>query len=63
MQVLHWIEENPIVPEGDWFKRFGHVTVCGEGALRKAGYKTLALHRKMAVDYFGRMSETISFIC
>jgi hypothetical protein len=35
MQVLHWIEGNPIVPEGDWFKRFGHVTVCGKGALIK----------------------------
>ena len=33
MQVLHWIEGNPIVPEGDWFKRFGRVTVCGQGAL------------------------------
>jgi len=21
-QVLHWVEENPTVPEGDWFKRF-----------------------------------------
>jgi hypothetical protein len=35
MQILHWIEGNPIVPEGDWFKRFGHVTVCGNGALIK----------------------------
>jgi hypothetical protein len=35
MQVLHWIEGNPIVPDGAWFKRFAHVTVCGEGALIK----------------------------
>ncbi len=35
MQVLHWIEGNPIVPKSDWFKRFDQVTVCGEGALIK----------------------------
>jgi hypothetical protein len=40
MQVLHWIEGNPTVPKGDWFKRFGHVTVCGEGALIKTFLNT-----------------------
>lgn len=35
MQVLHWIEANPTVPVDDWFKRFKHVTVCGQGALIK----------------------------
>ncbi len=35
MQVLHWIETNPTVPVDDWFKRFKHVTVCGQGALIK----------------------------
>jgi hypothetical protein len=40
MQVLHWIEGNPIVPEGEWFKRFGRVTVCGQGALIKTFLNT-----------------------
>ena len=35
MQVLHWIETNPTVPDGDWFKRFELFTVCGAGALIK----------------------------
>ena len=34
-QVLHWIETNPSVPDGDRFKRFRSVTVCGQGALIK----------------------------
>lgn len=32
-QILRWIEGNPTVPEGDWFKRFPEVTVCGRSAL------------------------------
>lgn len=32
-QVLHWVERNPTVPEGEWYKRFPGVTVCGRGAL------------------------------
>ena len=39
MHVLHWIEGKPIVPKGDWFKRFRHVTVCGKGALIKTFLK------------------------
>jgi hypothetical protein len=34
-QILRWIETNPTVPNGDWFKRFSGVTVCGQGALVK----------------------------
>jgi hypothetical protein len=32
-QVLRWVEQNPPVPEGDWFKRFPGVIVCGRDAL------------------------------
>jgi hypothetical protein len=28
-----WLNENPTVPEGRWYKRFGAFTTCGEGAL------------------------------
>jgi len=35
-----WLDGNPEVPHGRWFKRFTGMTVCGEGEL----IKTLALH-------------------
>jgi len=30
-----WLDTNPIVPSGRWFKRFPAMTVCGEGELVK----------------------------
>jgi hypothetical protein len=30
-----WLDTKPEVPEGDWFKRFQTMTVCGKGALVK----------------------------
>jgi len=33
--LLDWLENEPEVPEGKWFKRFPAVTVCGEGELIK----------------------------
>ena len=30
-----WCDTNPEVPEGDWFKRFPGLIVCGEGELVK----------------------------
>ena len=33
--LLDWIETNPEVPHGKWFKRFPEMTVCGEGELIK----------------------------
>jgi hypothetical protein len=30
-----WLEREPEVPEGKWFKRFSEMTVCGEGELVK----------------------------
>ena len=32
---LKWLETNPEVPPGKWFKRFPEMTVCGEGDLVK----------------------------
>ena len=29
--LLDWLEAEPEVPEGRWFKRFLNFTVCGEG--------------------------------
>ncbi len=30
-----WFDAHPEVPEGDWFKRFPTMTVCGKGPLVK----------------------------
>ena len=30
-----WLDTNPEVPAGSWFKRFPTMTVCGDGTLIK----------------------------
>ena len=30
-----WIESDPIVPEGEWYKNFGSFKICGEGPYPK----------------------------
>ena len=30
-----WLDTQPEVPEGEWFKRFDTMTVCGQGPLVK----------------------------
>jgi hypothetical protein len=32
-QLAHWLDSQPEVPSGEWFKRFGNFTVCGHGSL------------------------------
>jgi hypothetical protein len=34
-QFADWLVTEPEVPEGQWFKRFPEMIVCGEGALVK----------------------------
>ena len=34
-QLRLWVETNPEVPEGDWYKDFGSFKLCGEGHIRK----------------------------
>lgn len=34
-QFQIWLNGDPAVPEGRWYKRFGSFSVCGEGALVK----------------------------
>jgi hypothetical protein len=31
--VLYWVNSDPTVPTGEWFKRFDGVTLAGRGAL------------------------------
>jgi len=35
-----WLVTEPEVPEGQWFKRFPEMIVCGEGALVKTFLRT-----------------------
>jgi hypothetical protein len=30
-----WLDSEPDVPEGEWYKRFSGMSVCGEGELIK----------------------------
>ena len=32
---LRWLDSDPEVPDGPWFKHFPAMIVCGEGALVK----------------------------
>ena len=34
-----WLDTNPEVPMGDWYKRFPTMTVCGNGTLVKTFLK------------------------
>jgi hypothetical protein len=34
-QLRLWIESQPDVPEGDWYKDFGTFKICGKGAYPK----------------------------
>lgn len=34
-QVVHWLDSNPTVHSGPWYKRFQGVTICGHGSLVK----------------------------
>lgn len=33
--LARWLDREPEVPEGEWFKQFSGMTVCGEGELIK----------------------------
>ena len=33
--LARWLDSEPEVPEGPWYKRFSGMTVCGEGDLVK----------------------------
>ncbi len=34
-QLRLWLESNPEVPEGEWYKDFGSFKLCGEGRYPK----------------------------
>ena len=33
--LARWLDTEPEVPEGEWYKGFSRMTVCGEGELIK----------------------------
>jgi len=43
-QLRLWIESQPEVPAGDWYKDFGSFKICGRGSLPK----TFLLRRQSA---------------
>jgi hypothetical protein len=34
-QLRLWVESNPEVPEGEWYKDFGSFKICGQGPYPK----------------------------
>jgi hypothetical protein len=34
-QLRAWVESNPLVPEGKWYKDFGSFKICGQGSYPK----------------------------
>ena len=38
--LADWLDTNPIVPSGRWFKRFPEMIICGEGELVKTVLST-----------------------
>jgi hypothetical protein len=38
--LARWVDGNPEVPAGRWFKRFPRLIVCGEGELVKTFLRT-----------------------
>jgi hypothetical protein len=34
-ELLRWLDTDPTVPQGKWFRRFEDFTTCGEGELVK----------------------------
>ena len=34
-ELAEWLDAEPEVPKGKWFKRFSGMTLCGEGELVK----------------------------
>jgi hypothetical protein len=37
--LARWLDTDPEVPKGEWYKRFPGMTVCGEGELVKTFLK------------------------
>jgi len=33
--LANWLDAEPDVPDGEWYKRFSGMTVCGQGELVK----------------------------
>jgi hypothetical protein len=33
--ILEWLDTQPEVPEGDWYRKFPGMTICGQGELIK----------------------------
>jgi hypothetical protein len=34
-KVRLWVESNPLVPDGEWYRDFGSFKICGQGSYPK----------------------------
>ena len=62
--LARWLDADPEVPEGEWFKRFPEMIVCGEGSLvrHSCGPGRLRLARKFYNFVFGWQTKSASLI-
>lgn len=48
--LARWLDTEPEVPEGEWYKRFPRMIVCGEGELIKTFLLPRQLPRGTRID-------------
>ena len=52
-----WLDTEPDVPEGEWYKRFSGMTVCGDGQLIKT---FLLPHKPRKASAFLELSSAVA---
>ncbi len=57
--LAKWLDTEPDVPEGQWYKRFSGMTVCGEGELVKT-FLVLSQHARRGLRGRRRETQTVS---
>ncbi len=57
--LAKWLDTEPDVPEGQWYKRFSGMTVCGEGELVKT-FLVLGEHARRGLRGRRRETQTMS---
>jgi len=50
MELARWLDGEPEVPQGEWYKRFSGMTVCGDGELIKTFFLPGQNPKGMRID-------------
>ncbi len=60
-----WLDTNPEVPTGSWFKRFPAMIVCGDGALLKPSSLPPKLPSVMSYEgsRANRQQTIVTYLC